>query len=857
METLELKKGLYWVGVQDPGLEIFDIIIPTEDGTTYNSYILKGSEKTALFETSKAQFADEYLKKIEELGGIEQVDYIIVSHTEPDHAGTAEKLLKLNPSIKLVGSGTAISFMKEIINDEFNSIIVKGGDTLSLGDKTLHFITATNLHWPDTIMTYIEEDKTLVSCDIFGAHYAYEPVLLSKMSEEEEKAYVDAQKYYYDNIMAPFKPHMLKAIEAIKDLDIDMICTGHGPVIDKDPWKYVEQNKEWSTEVNPNEKKTVVMPYVSAYGYTGMLAEKIAEGIKDAADIDVKAYDMIDSDFDTVMNDIYWAEGLMLGTPTIMGDALNPILDITTAMYPVIHGGKIASAFGSYGWSGEGVPNIMARLKQLRMKIYGDGLRIRFKPSKAQLEEAYQYGYEFGLCVNEGKILSKKDLQAPPSVNAWRCIVCGYIEYAPQPPDVCPVCGVGPDKFVPVEEEKPEETAETEEHVIVLGGGIAALTAAEEVRKRNKKCAIEMISNEAVPVYHRPMLTKGILSEFEEINFYQKPKDWYSENNIELTLDAEVVEIDLEAKKLKLKDGTTKKYDKLVYATGAEGNIPPIKGREKENVLSIRHLADAEVVREKLSDIENIVVIGGGVLGLEAVNEFAKIHKNVTVIDMADHIMGRQLDTVAAGILTAAAEEAGVNVVTGVGTDEILGDDKVTGVRTSDGKEYPADLVVISAGIRPNSKLGIDAGLKGDRWIDVDKHMQTSDSSVWACGDVAAMDGVSIGIIDQATEMGKVAAANLTGNELEYKHVTPSNSFRGFGVSIFSIGDVGTDPKEKYEVMVIRDDSKETFKKLFFKKGRFCGGILMGNVDKSSQMTHAYELALGSSDPDVLSLLAD
>lgn len=857
MKTLELKKNLYWVGVQDPGLEVFDIIIPTEDGTSYNSYILKGSDKTALFETAKAEFMDEYLEKIEDIGGLDQVDYIIISHTEPDHAGTAEKLLKLNPSIKLVGTGTAISFMKEIINDEFNSIIVRPGDSLSLGDKTLKFIEATNLHWPDTMMTYIEEDKVLVSCDIFGAHYAYEPVLLSKMTDEEEKAYVATQKYYFDSIMGPFKKHMLKAIENIQDLDIEMICTGHGPVIDKNPWKYIKQNQDWSTEENPNKKKTVVMPYVSAYGYTKMLAEKIAKGIKDAAEIDVNLYDMVDCKLDQIMDDIYWADGLMVGTPTIMGDALNPIIDITTAMYPIIHGGKIASAFGSYGWSGEGVPNIMARLKQLRMKIYGEGLKIRLKPSKAQLEEAYQYGYEFGLCVQEGKILSKKDLKTPPTVNAWRCIVCGYIEYAPQPPEVCPVCGVGPDKFVPVEDEKPRETAETEEKIIVIGGGIAALTAAEEVRKRNKKCEIEIISEESVPVYHRPMLTKGILSEFEAINFYQKPREWYDENDIKLSLDSRVVEIDLKNKLLKLKDGTTRNYDKLVYATGAEGNIPPIKGRDKKNVISIRHLADAEKVRKMLPDIETIVVIGGGVLGLEAVNEFAKVNKKVTVIDMGPHLMGRQLDAVAAKILTEAAEEDGVTVLTGTGSDEILGDDKATAVRTSDGKEYPADLVVILAGIRPNAQLGIEAGLEGDRWIEVDDHMQTSDPNVWACGDVAALDGVSIGIIDQAKEMGEVAAANISGEDLKYKQVTPSNSFHGFGISIFSIGDVGSNPDEKYEVMVVRDDSKKSFKKLFFKKGRFCGGILMGNIDKSAEMTQAYELSLGSKDPDVLSLLTD
>lgn len=858
MKTLELKKNLFWMGVQDPGLEIFDIIIPTKDGSTYNSYLLKGSEKTALFETSKAEFMEESLAKLDELGGVDQIDYIIVSHTEPDHAGTAQKLIEMNPAIKVVGTSTAIGFMKEIINDEFNSVVVRPGDSISLGDKTLTFKLATNLHWPDTMITYIEEDHVLVSCDIFGAHYAFEPVLLSKMDDEEKKEYVAAQKYYFDNIMSPFKPHMLKAIEGLEGLEIDMICTGHGPVIDEDPWKYINQNKEWATEENPNKKKTVVMPYVSAYGYTKMLADKISEGIKDAADIDVNVYDMVSADFSKVMDDIYWADGIMLGTPTIMGDALTPIVDITTAMYPVIHGGKIASAFGSYGWSGEAVPNIMARLKQLRMKLYGDGLKVRFKPSEAQLEDAYQYGYEFGLCVKEGKILSAKDLEkGPEKVKAWRCTVCGYIEYGPAPPDVCPICGVGPDKFELIEEEGSDDANEPEEKIVILGGGVAAVTAADAIRRNNKKCEIEMITDEAVPSYHRPMLTKGILADFEEINFYQRPKKWYDDKNIKLSLNSKVVEIDLKGKKLKLEDGSTKEYDKLVYATGAESNIPPIKGSDKKKVVAIRKLADANEVREMLPEIENIVVIGGGVLGLEAVNEFARAHKKVTVIEMAPHIMGRQLDDDAADILTKAAEAAGVTVLDGTGTDEIVGDEEATGVVTSEGKEIPADLVVISAGIKPNAKLGVDAGLDGDRWINVDKHMQTSDPNVWACGDVAAYDGMSIGIVDQAMKMAEVAAASIAEEDKEYSHVTPSNAFNGFGISIFSIGDVGTNPDEKYETMVVRDDSKKTFKKLFFKKGRFCGGILMGNVAKSGQMTKAYELSLSSNDPDVLGLLAD
>ena len=285
MKTLKLKNNLYWAGILDPNLDVFDIIMETEFGTTYNSYLLKGSEKTVLFETAKAKFMDEYIDKVTLLTNIEDIDYIVMNHTEPDHAGSAVKLMEMNPDITLIGTQMAIDFMKEITNMEFAYIVAKDGNTLSLGDKTLKFISAPNLHWPDTMFTYIPEDKVLITCDSFGAHYSSEEILHSKITDNE--GYMSALKYYFDNILGPFKPYMLKAIDKIKDLDIDIICTGHGPVLDDNPREVIEQSKIWSTETNPNIKKTVVIPYVTAYGYTKELADKITEGIKAAGDIDV------------------------------------------------------------------------------------------------------------------------------------------------------------------------------------------------------------------------------------------------------------------------------------------------------------------------------------------------------------------------------------------------------------------------------------------------------------------------------------------------------------------------------------------------------------------------------------------
>ncbi|MFQ9176713.1 MAG: MBL fold metallo-hydrolase, partial [Christensenellaceae bacterium] len=232
MKKIELKKGFYFTGTLDHDLRVFDIIMYTEFGTTYNSYVLKTENHTVLFETAKVKCLDSWLEKVGEITPLEEVDYLVVSHTEPDHSGSVERLLDINPRLKIVATGCAISFLKEIVNKDFYSIAIKDGQTLKLDDKTLEFIVVPNLHWPDTMYTYIREDKTLVTCDSFGSHYAMDDILVSKVTDRE--GYLRATKYYYDCIIGPFKPFMLDALERVRALEVDMICPGHGPVLDTD-----------------------------------------------------------------------------------------------------------------------------------------------------------------------------------------------------------------------------------------------------------------------------------------------------------------------------------------------------------------------------------------------------------------------------------------------------------------------------------------------------------------------------------------------------------------------------------------------------------------------------------------------
>lgn len=830
METLELKKNLYWTGIKDKDLRVFDIIMETEFGTTYNSYLIKGSEKTALFETAKFKFFDTYLAELKQLVDISKIDYIIVDHTEPDHAGSVEKLIEMNPNIKIVGTAVAISFLKNIVNRDFYSIPVKENDTLSLGDKTLHFMILPNLHWPDTMYTYVEEDKVLVTCDSFGSHYTFDGVLRSQVTDEE--GYMSALKYYFDNIIGPFKPYMLKALKRIENLDIDMICTGHGPVLDSKIPEILDTYLKWSTVINPNQEKTVVIPYVSAYGYTAEIAEEIARGIRESGNIDVHLHDCVTSDQAEVLADIGFADGILFGTPTIVGEALKPIWDLTTSMFACTHGGKLASAFGSYGWSGEGVNHIVERLKQLRMKVV-DGLRIKFKPGKNDLIEAYDYGYDFGCILLDKENPRVKEKSAKKKL--VKCLVCG--EIFEEGIEICPVCGVGKENFVPVEVEEVSYRKDTSEFYLILGNGAAGVSAAEAIRERNKTCSIVMVSNESVLSYNRPMLTKSMLASFNPSQLAIHDEQWYQDRNIINVLDKTVKSIDTQEKEVAFADGLKLKYDKCIYALGSECFVPPIPGHDKDQVVAIRRLSDVVKIGNMLPDVKHAVVIGGGVLGLEAAWELSKAKCQVTIVEVANQLMGRQLDAGASDMLKDIILEKKMGIRMGANVEEIEGEGAVTGVRLAGGEVIPADLVIVSAGVRASTKVAQEAGIQTDRAIVVDEKMHTNLTDIYACGDCAQYEGINYAIWPQALEMGKVAGANAAGDSLTYETVNAALTFHGMDTALFAIGDNGKNADIKYKTVEFKDPMKMVYEKYYFSNNRLCGAILLGDTSKMAKVT--------------------
>ena len=833
MESLKLRENFYWTGIVDDNLRVFDIIMYTEFGTTYNSYVMKAGDKTVLFETAKAKFFDEYLEKLKELTDVTKIDYLVVSHTEPDHAGSVEKLLEINPGMKIIATGCAVNFLKEIVNGEFTAIVVKDNQEMKIGDKTLKFLVVPNLHWPDTMYTYIEEEQILVTCDSFGSHYGFHDILVSKVTDHE--GYMRATKYYFDNIIGPFKPYMKKALDRVRKLDVSMICTGHGPVLDTRIDFMLDTYEEWCTVVNPNPRKTVIIPYVSAYGYTKQLAETIAKGIEESGDIDVRCYDMVEAEQAKVLEELGFADGILFGSPTIVGEALKPIWDLTTSIFAGTHGGKLASAFGSYGWSGEAVPHLIERLKQLKMRVPDEGFRVKFKPGEDNLIDAYDYGYNFG-CLLQNKENVKKTTGTRTLV---KCLVCGEIFDSSL--EICPVCGVGKENFVEVEVEENTYRNDTEDFYVILGSGAAGFYAASAIRESDKTGSIVMVSNEPYRPYNRPMLTKSLMADLTEEQIEIQNEKWFEEQNIRLVLGKEIEAIHTDAKEVVLEGGMKLTYTKLVYALGSESFIPPIPGHDKEGVAAIRRLEDTRKIEKMLPNVKNAVVIGGGVLGLEAAWELKKAKCNVTVLELAPKLMARQLDDAAGDMLKLISENQGIQIHTGVQIEEIQGDSHVTGVKLGSGEVIPAELVIMSCGVRANTQLAKEAGIEIDRGVIVNEKMETNISDIYACGDCAQYNNINYAIWPQAVEQGKVAGASAAGDEAVYETVPAALSFHGMKTALFAAGDNGKNPNLIYKTVEFKDMGKKQYRKYYFLNNRLCGVILIGDVSRMAELTQALE----------------
>ncbi|MGB8490430.1 MAG: FprA family A-type flavoprotein [Bacteroidales bacterium] len=391
---IDITKDVKWIGVLDYDIRTFDIVMTTRFGTTYNSYFVNAL-KPAIIDVAKEKFSTAYLEKLRSVTDPAAIQYIVLNHTEPDHSGSLGQLLDLAPSATVVGSGNAIRYLEDIVNKPFRKLVVKDGDTLDLGNKTLRFISAPNLHWPDTIYTYLGEDRILFTCDSFGAHYC-DPSMISSLSPD----YIESFRYYFDVILKPYSRFMTKAIGKIRDLAVDAICPGHGPVHREYLNEFVSLTESYANDylrlTADKSVKKVLVAYVSAYGYTKLAAEYITSGILETGGIEADITDIENISAADLELKLTEADAILVGSPTINQNTLLQVYKLFALINPLRDKGKPAGAFGSYGWSGEAPGIIADNLRNLKLNVFDDAAVFKFLPAGEKKTNLIEFGRRFG-----------------------------------------------------------------------------------------------------------------------------------------------------------------------------------------------------------------------------------------------------------------------------------------------------------------------------------------------------------------------------------------------------------------------------------------------------------------------------
>ena len=375
MTAGKVKPGIYWVGALDWDRRLFDELVATPDGTSYNSYLIKGSEKTALIDTvdpSKEHILINHLRSL----NIDAIDYIIANHAEQDHSGTLSKVLSLYPDAKIVTSSKCAGLLKELLLiDEGQFIEINDGDSLSLGDKTLEFIFAPWVHWPETMFTYIKEDGILFTCDFLGAHIATSDLFV----KDQMKVGLSAKRYYAE-IMMPFRTNIKKHLEKLGELRLEIIAPSHGPLYDE-PEPIIDAYKDWVADEVKNE---VVIAYISMHGSTQKMVDFLEDALIEKG-ISVKHFNLSKTDIGEFAMALVDAATLIMATPTVLAGAHPSAVYaayLANALRPKL---KHVCVIGSYGWGGKTVEQLTGMMSNLKAEFI-DPVYIKGQPKPQDFE---------------------------------------------------------------------------------------------------------------------------------------------------------------------------------------------------------------------------------------------------------------------------------------------------------------------------------------------------------------------------------------------------------------------------------------------------------------------------------------
>lgn len=402
-QPIEIAKDIFYIGVNDPDIRTFDIVMRTANGSTYNAYLIRTDEGVIIVDTVKKEFQAEFFLHVEALCAYEEIAYVIIHHIEPDHSGALPELIKKAPNAKVLISPQATTMLKAIIGSEeiaFETIWTN--KQLKLGEKTISFLTTPYLHWPETMSSYVHEDKLLFSGDVFGSHYYDKRLFNDKVGD-----FSYAFAYYYDHIMRPFKSYVNNALKLYERFEIELIAPLHGPILRENPHQYIDLYKSWSqkTAYQNHGKKILSIFYLTSYKNTQEMAQSIMEGSESVEGVITNMYDLSSIEEPNMIKILEESDGFLIGTPTINADAPKPVWDLLSCLMFLEKAGKVAGAFGSYGWSGEAVDNITIRLKSLKLRVPPlEPLKIKLIPSDEELQKCFDFGVEFAQILN-GKMI--------------------------------------------------------------------------------------------------------------------------------------------------------------------------------------------------------------------------------------------------------------------------------------------------------------------------------------------------------------------------------------------------------------------------------------------------------------------
>lgn len=829
MQIKEVIPGCLDIGMMNQKLRILKDNTFTESGYMIHTYLLRTKQEVFfLIGTPPVELVDEWIDEIRKIAN-KNIKWWFLFESD-DARYIADKVGNWLPDLVLISGAKQICEIKERTKHHFGYIEIRANRTILLGQSQFTFFNVVIEKRSSRLYLLYKEKNVLFGNDIYGSMYLNEKNVTRELNEDEKGKFYEGIYNYFKSVNGSKRfLELEEVIQIMKENRVQVIAPVNGMIMNENMKSFIQlfqKAKREITEYQAKAKYKVGLIY-QPRGYIRELSDAIKEGLSEFEEVAVCAYDINTCNRETILREIPNLNAYVFAFPIEQGEVDKSIWDIVTSMKEVTSNEKIvALCYTDHDLIGKPT-DFKMRLQQIRCSLTIPDFVVQRKIDEQTLKNAYEYGYEIG-CI----LQRITNTHRPKLV---KCLVCGEIFEASL--GICPVCGVGLDQCVPVDEQEVLFYKDTNHKYVIIGGGIAAVSAADAIRSRDGTGSIEIFSAEECLPINRPFLTKKIdkvFGEPEELRIHDI--SWYEEKNIKLYRAFSVIEIDTKEKFVRTEDNTIHFFDKLVYAAGAECFIPPFEGANKKGVLALRHLTDMKKLESMLVHSKNAVVIGGGVLGLEAASELMRAGMKVTVLEANKQILGNQIDKETAERLKEKMKSFRIACYENVKIGKMEGNNWVSGVSLLDGRIFPAEIVIVSCGNAANVQLAKEAGIKVERAILVDDHMCTSAKDIYACGDCAQFEGINYQLWQEAQNQGKIAGANAAGESMSYQNQTLGMHFEGFGSILYKIGHLDN---MTYKTVIISDTVKNRMEKYWFFGGALQGALLFDVPDKIDEVQTA------------------